>query len=101
MSQSGKNCAKECAMKAGLLRRFSRIANMRASKNPASAPRNPSVSERVLKVRSPCPVRINPMYAITVVQKIARTSMGEVTPQLKSQYCPKKLVPVKDVLKEV
>jgi hypothetical protein len=55
----------------------------------------------VLKVRSPWPVRINPMYAITVVQKIARTSMGEVTPQLKSQYCPKKLVPVKDVLKEV
>ena len=101
MSQFVKNCVKGCAMKAGLLRRFSRIANMMASKNPVSAPRHPSVSERLLKVRSPWPVRINPMYAITAVQKIARISMGAITPQLRSQYCPKKLVPVKDVLKEV
>ncbi len=98
ISQLGWNCAKECVLKTGLLRRLSLIANMMASKNPVSAPRHPSVSERLLKVRSPWPVRRNPMYAIVTVQKIARTSMGACLPQLRSRNCPKKLVPVKDLL---
>ena len=43
----------ECAIKAGLCRRFSRRVNMIARKNPVKAPRKASVIERLLKVRSP------------------------------------------------
>src|SRR5258706_15093128 len=37
----------ECAIKTGLWRRFSRRVNMIARRNPARAPRNPSVIERL------------------------------------------------------
>jgi len=51
---------------------------MIASKNPVKAPRSASVIERLLKVRSPWPVRRNPAYAIATVQRIARTGcMGD------------------------
>ena len=53
---------------------------MMARRNPARAPRNPSVMERLLKVRRPWPVRRNPVYAITAVQTIARTFTGPHTP---------------------
>jgi hypothetical protein len=59
--QSGNICAMECATKAGLCRRLSRRVNIRARKNPAKAPRNASVTERVLNVRSPWLVRMNPV----------------------------------------
>jgi len=48
------------------------MMNIIASKNPVRAPRNDSVIERLLKVRRPWPVRINPVYAIATVQTIAR-----------------------------
>jgi len=51
---------------------------MIARKNPVKAPRNASVIERLLKVRSPWPVRRNPVYAIATVQRITRTeNMGD------------------------
>jgi len=88
--QFGRICAMECAMKAGLLRRFSRRVNIVASKSPSRAPRNPSVIERRLKVRRPCPVRRNPVYAIATVQKIPRTFIephicaviGDIVPKI-------------------
>jgi hypothetical protein len=80
MPQFGRICAKECAIKTGLRRRFSRRENMMASKNPVRAPRAPSVIEKLLKVRKPWPVRRNPVYAIATVQKIARTFMA-LTPR--------------------
>jgi hypothetical protein len=46
---------------------------MMASKHPVKAPMNASVIERLLKVRSPWPVRRNPVYAIAAVQRITRT----------------------------
>ena len=52
---------------------------MVASKNPVKAPRNASVIERLLKVRSPWPVRRNPEYAITTVQRITRTGCMGIT----------------------
>ena len=70
----------EREIKAGLRRRSSRRVNMMARRNPARAPRNPSVIERLLKVRRPWPVRRNPVYAITIVQTIARTFTGPHTP---------------------
>jgi hypothetical protein len=70
----------EREIKAGLRRRSSRRVNMMASRNPARAPRNPSVIERLLKVRRPWPVSRNPVYAITTVQTIARTFTGPHTP---------------------
>ncbi len=73
--QFGRICAMECVIKTGLCRRLSRRVNMRARKNPVRAPRNPSVTERLLKVRRPWPVRRNPVYAIVTVHKIARTFM--------------------------
>jgi len=77
MPQFGKICAMEYATKAGLCRRLSRRVNMIARKNPVNAPRNASVIERLLKVRSPWPVRRNPAYAIATVQRITRTeNMG-------------------------
>jgi hypothetical protein len=79
LAQFGRICAMECAIKAGLRRRSSRRVNMMARRNPARAPRNPSVIERLLKVRRPWPVRRNPVYAITTVQTIARTFMGPHT----------------------
>jgi hypothetical protein len=57
MPQFGRICAMECAINAGLRRRSSRSVNMTARRNPARAPRNPSVIERLLKVRRPWPVR--------------------------------------------
>jgi len=69
----------ESEIKAGLRRRSSRRVNMMARRNPARAPRNPSVIERLLKVRRPWPVRRNPVYAITTVQTIARTFTGPHT----------------------
>ena len=76
----------ECAMKAGLCRRFSRSVNMIASRNPVKAPRNASVIESLLNVRSPWPVRRNPVYAIAAVQRITRT--GYMWDQLSvSIYC--------------
>jgi hypothetical protein len=73
MPQFGKICAMEYATKAGLCRRLSRRVNMIARKNPVKAPRNASVIERLLKVRSPWPVRRNPVYAMATVQRITRT----------------------------
>ena len=59
---------------------------MIARKNPVRAPRNASVIERLLKVRSPWPVRRNPVYAIATVQRIMRTGyMGNHL--LMSKYC--------------
>src|SRR4029077_5641605 len=71
--QFGKICSMEYATKAGLRRRLSRKGNMIARKNPGKAPRRPSVNERLLKARSPWPVRRNPVYAIAAVQRITRT----------------------------
>jgi hypothetical protein len=51
---------------------------MIASKYPVKAPRDASVIERLLKVRSPWPVRRNPVYAIAAVQRIKRiVCMGD------------------------
>src|SRR6202158_5907551 len=72
MSQFGKICSMVYAMKAGLCRRLSRRVNMIASKNPVKAARNASEIERLLKVRSPWPVRRNPVYAIAAVQRMTR-----------------------------
>jgi hypothetical protein len=63
----------EYAIKAGLCRRLWRRVNMTARRDPVKAPRNPSVIERLLNVRRPWPVRMNPVYAIVTVHKIART----------------------------
>src|SRR5256886_11785472 len=76
MPQSGRISAMECAIKAGLRRRSSRRVNMMATRHPVSAPRNPSVIERLLKVCRPWPVSRNPVYARPTIQKIARTLMG-------------------------
>jgi hypothetical protein len=73
MSQFGKICSMGYAEKASLCRRLSRRVNMMASKHPVTAPKNASVIERLLKVRSPWPVRMNPVYAIATVQRITRT----------------------------
>jgi hypothetical protein len=70
----------EREIKAGLRRRSSRRVNMMARRNPARAPRNPSVMERLLNVRRPWPVSRNPVYAITTVQTIARTFTGPHIP---------------------
>jgi hypothetical protein len=48
--------------------------NMIARRNPVKAPRHASVIERLLKVRSPWPVKRNPVYAIVAVQRIMRTA---------------------------
>jgi hypothetical protein len=80
LAQFGRICAMEREIKAGLRRRSSRRVNMMARRNPARAPRNPSVIERLLKVRRPWPVRRNPVYARTTVQTIARTFTGPHTP---------------------
>ena len=77
--QSGKICAIESATNAGLCRRLSRRENMIARKNPVKAPRNASVSERLLNVRSPWLVRMNPVYAIANVQRITRTENIRIT----------------------
>jgi hypothetical protein len=78
MPQFGKICSTEYVIKAGLCRRFSRRVNMIETKNPVKAPRNASVIERLLKVRSPWPVRRNPLYAIATVHRITRTGcMGD------------------------
>jgi hypothetical protein len=59
---------------------------MMASKNPVNAPRNASVIERLLNVRSPWLVRMNPVYAIVAVQRITRTpNMGDHL--LISKFC--------------
>ena len=73
MSKSGKISSMEYAAKAGLCRRLSRRVNITASNHPVKAPRNASVIERLLKVRSPWPVRRNPVYAMATVQRITRT----------------------------
>ncbi len=59
---------------------------MMARKNPVKAPRNASVIERLLKVRSPWPVRRNPVYAMATVQRITRTENME-DHLLMSKYC--------------
>jgi hypothetical protein len=79
VSQSGNICAMECETKAGLCRRLSRRVNMMARKNPVKAPRNASVTERLLNVRSPWLVRMNPVYAIATVQRITRTGNMAIT----------------------
>ena len=61
MSKFGKISSMEYAAKAGLCRRLSRRVNITASNHPVKAPRNASVIERLLKVRSPWPVRRNPV----------------------------------------
>jgi|HubBroStandDraft_1064217.scaffolds.fasta_scaffold09039_3 hypothetical protein len=60
-------------MKAGLGRRLCWRLNMIARKNPARAPRNASVIESLLNVRSPSLVSMNPVYPIATVQRITRT----------------------------
>jgi len=67
----------EYVTKAGLRRRLSRKVNIIARRNPVKAPRHDSVIERLLKVRSPWPVRRNPVYAIVPVQRIRRTAYME------------------------
>jgi hypothetical protein len=52
---------------------------MIARKNPVKAPRNASVIERLLNVRSPWLVRMNPVYAIAIVQRIRRTENMGIT----------------------
>jgi len=52
---------------------------MIARKNPVKAPRNASVIERLLNVRSPWLVRMNPVYAIANVQRITRTENIRIT----------------------
>jgi hypothetical protein len=52
---------------------------MMARKNPVRAPRNASVIERLLKVRSPWLVRINPVYAMAGVQRIKRRINMRIT----------------------
>jgi hypothetical protein len=86
MSQVEENCAVEYVTKAGLRRRLSRKVNMIARRNPVKAPRHASVIERLLKVRSPWPVRRNPVYAIVPVQRIRRTAYME-DHLLMNQYC--------------
>jgi hypothetical protein len=50
---------------------------MIARKKPVKAPRNASVIERRLNVRNPWLVRMNPVYAIAIVQRTTRTeNMG-------------------------
>jgi hypothetical protein len=84
--QFGKICSMEYVTKAALCRRLSRRVNMIASKNPVTAPRNASVIERLLKVRSPWPVRRNPVYAIATVQRITRAGcMGDYLSM--NKYC--------------
>lgn len=86
MPQFGKICSLEYVIKAGLCRRLCRRVNMIASRNPVKAPRNASEIERLLKVRSPWPVRRNPAYAIATVQRIARTGcMGNYLSM--NKYC--------------
>ncbi len=59
---------------------------MIARKNPVKDPRNASVIEKLLNDRSPCPVRMKPVYAIATVQRITRTeNMGDH--QFMSNYC--------------
>jgi len=77
MPQSGKTCSMEYATKTGLCRRLSRRVNIIASKHPVKAPSNASVIDRLLKDRSPWPVRRNPVYAIVPVQRISRTAYME------------------------
>ena len=50
---------------------------MMARKKPVKAPRKASVTERLLNVRRPWLVRMNPVYAMATVQRIART--GNIT----------------------
>jgi hypothetical protein len=69
----------EYATKADLCRRLCRRLNMMARKNPVTAPRNASVIERLLKVRSPWLVRINPVYAMAGVQRIKRRINMRIT----------------------
>jgi len=69
----------DCAMKAGLGRRLSRRVNRTARKNPSKAPRDASVIERLLNVRNPWLVRMNPVYAIAAVQRITRTGNMGIT----------------------
>src|ERR1051326_3157830 len=71
--QCGKISSMEYVTKADLCRRLSRSMKLIASKNPVKAPRHASEIERRLKVRSPWPVRRNPVYAISTVQRITRT----------------------------
>lgn len=52
---------------------------MIARKNPVKDPRNASVIEKLLKDRSPWPVRMNPVYAIATVQRITRTENIGIT----------------------
>jgi hypothetical protein len=59
---------------------------MMARRNPVKAPRNASVMERLLNVRNPWLVKMNPVYAIATVQRITRTgNMGNHL--LMSTYC--------------
>src|ERR1051326_8981040 len=71
--QCGKISSMEYVTKADLCRRLSRRMNMIASKNPVTAPRHASEMDRRLKVRRPWPVRRNPVYAISTVQRIMRS----------------------------
>jgi hypothetical protein len=84
----------EYVIKAGLCRRLCRRVNIIASKNPVNAPRNDSVIERLLKVRRPWPVRINPVYAIATVQPIARAFTAYTSENF--QYCNQNARALKD-----
>lgn len=82
----GKISSMEYVTKAGLCRRRCRRVNITASRNPVRAPRNPSVTERLLKVRRPWPVRRNPVYAMAIVQKIARRFMAFTPREIPEYY---------------
>jgi hypothetical protein len=71
---------------------------MIASKNPVNAPRNASEMERLLKVRSPWPVRRNPVYAIATVQRMTRPFIALHLGGI-SNIVAKWLVPREDILR--
>ena len=75
----------EYVIKAAHRRRLSRRVNMTARRNPAKAPSNPSVMERLLNVRGPWPVKTNPVYAIVTVHTIARTRISDLPFRWNSQ----------------
>jgi hypothetical protein len=81
----GRMSAMEYVIKAALRRRLSRRVNMMARRNPAKAPSNPSVMERLLNVRRPWPVKRNPVYAIVSVHTIARTRISDLPFRWNSQ----------------
>ena len=78
-----------------------------ARRNPVSAPRHASVIERLLKVRSPCPLNRNPEYAmvegqrITRIEDIGRTNIARLGTKGNPQIRPFALVSVMAILAQL